>query len=122
MSNERRKFPRVPLEGEANMLVAGVVRNGDILDISPSGLQIECRHQLIEQLSKSKSDAGLFPNFELEFKLNNSKKGAVQSVCNVSYCRRLSQDRYHLGLSFISLTEADEQLVSNYINTGAAAA
>lgn len=121
MSNERRKFPRVPLEGEANMLVAGVVRNGEILDISPSGLQIECRHQLIEQLAKSKSDAGLFPNFELEFKLNNTKKGAVQSVCNVSYCRRLSQDRYHLGLSFISLTEADEQRVSNYINTSAAA-
>ena len=110
------------------MLVAGVVRNGDILDISPSGLQVECRHQLIEQLAKSKSDAGLFPNFELEFPLDNSrsnsksdsKKGTVQSVCNVSYCRRLSQDRYHLGLSFVSLTDADEQRVSNYINTAAA--
>lgn len=121
MSNEKRKFPRVPLAGAANMLVDGVVRNGEILDISPSGIQIECRHQLIEQLMKSKSDAGLFPNFELEFNLRDSKKGTVQSVCNVSYCRRLSQDRYHLGLNFISLTDNDEQRISTYINTSVAA-
>ncbi len=121
MSYERRKFPRVPLQGEANLLVAGVVRNGVLMDISPSGIQLECRHQLIEQLSKAKSEAGLYPNFELDFKLNNTKSSNVHSLCNVSYCRRLSQDKYHLGLDFINLTEADEARVSEYIDHSAAA-
>lgn len=121
MSQGRRKFPRVPLQGEVSLQIAGIIRSADLMDISPSGLQVECRHQLIEHLSGFKSDAGLFPNFELQFKLENGKGQAINSICNVSYCRRLSQDKYHLGLKFVSLAEADEARILDFIDQAAAA-
>ena len=117
----KRKFPRVPLRGEVRLQIAGIIRRADLMDISPTGIQVECRHQLVEHLSGFKSDAGLFPDFELKFKLKGSKDSAIQLVCNVSYCRRLSQDKYHLGLKFISLSKADEQKVLEYIDHSAAA-
>lgn len=121
MSNERRKFPRVSLDGDVNIMIAGVIRNGSLMNVSPVGIQIECRHQLIEQLAKFKSNSGLYPDFELEFDLPiNSHKDAIKSKCNVSYCRRLSQDNYHLGLNFVTLSETDERKVSDYISHTAA--
>ena len=123
MSNERRSFPRVELAGEANILLAGVVRNGTLTNLSPSGIQIECRHQLIEQLNKVKSSSGLYPDFELEFTLPAAPqdKAVVKSTCTVSYCRRLKQDCYHLGLNFVELSATAEQQVSEYIHHSAAA-
>ncbi len=91
------------------------------MDISPSGIQIECRHQLIEHLASFKSEAGLYPNFEMRFKLAQQGGAAIKSVCDVSYCRRLSQDKYHLGLKFISLSETDEARVLEFIDHTAAA-
>lgn len=122
MSNERRKYPRVDLDGDVNIQIAGVVRSGSLMNVSPEGIQIECRHQLIEQLAKFKSDSGLFPDFELEFDLPvpEDDHRNIKSTCNVSYCRRLSQDSYHLGLSFVTLSENDERRVSDYINHMAA--
>ncbi len=143
MSNERRKYPRIDLGGEASILLCGSVRNGTLMNLSPSGIQIECQHQLVEQLSKAKSDAGLYPDFELEFTLpvedsqaqqeaaersrkkakadRDREKKTIKSTCNVSYCRRQRQDSYHLGLNFISLTEQDEKKLSDYLSHSAAA-
>ena len=93
------------------------------MNLSPSGIELECRHQLIEQLSKSKSNAGLYPDFELEFALPVSGKSCkkIKSTCTVSYCRRQRQDSYHLGLNFIGLAEQDERQVSEYLNHSIAA-
>lgn len=123
MINERRKYPRVPLNGEVAILLAGVIRSGALMEVSPSGIQIECRHHLIEQLSKFKSDAGLYPNFELEFTLPGSGKAktTIKSVCNVAYCRRQCQDKYHLGLNFVSLDEDYERQVEAFIDHACAA-
>lgn len=120
MNSERRKYPRVEIDGEVNIQIAGVIRNGSLINVSPAGIQIECRHQLIEQLAKFKSESGLFPNFELEFSVPDSRKDKrVKSTCNVSNCRRLSQDMYHLGLNFVSLSEGDERRVSDFISHAA---
>jgi len=121
MNNSRRKFPRVPLQGKVDLQLAGMERSGELMDISPSGLQIECRHHLVEHLSNFKSEAGLFPHFELRFKLARHGGAAIKSICDVSYCRRLSQDKYYLGLKFISLSEADESRVMDFIDHAAAA-
>lgn len=116
---ERRKFPRVSLGGDVNLMISGIVRTGTLMNVSPSGIQIECRHQLIEQLNKYKNEAGLLPQLEMEFVLPNSE--LVKSRCSVSYCRRLSQDDYHLGLNFVALSRVDEQRVDEFINHAAAA-
>lgn len=123
MQNERRKYPRVALNGDVAILLAGVIRNGALMEVSPSGVQIECRHQLIEQLAKFKSAAGLYPNFELEFTLPTSGKAqtTIKSVCNVAYCRRQCQDSYHLGLNFVSLDEDYERQVEAFIDHACAA-
>lgn len=129
MNSERCKYPRVPVFGQANILLAGVVRNGTLMKLSPSGIQIECRRQLVEQLANSKSDSGLYPEFELEFALPDSgsskkhKKAqeTIKSTCHVSFCRRQRQDSYHLGLDFVSLDENDEKKVTDYINHACAA-
>jgi len=123
MNNEKRNFPRVDLSGEANIRLAGIVRNGTLMNLSPAGIQIECRHQLIEQLTKFKSEAGLFPDFELEFNLpaRGSTARKIKSTCTVSYCRRQRQDSYHLGLNFQSLAEQDEKQLSEYLSHPVAA-
>ena len=105
MNNERRKYPRVTVVGQANILLSGVVRNGTLMKLSPSGIQIECRCQLVEQLANSKSD-----------------RKTIKSPCHVSSCRRQRQDSYHLGLDFVSLDESDEKKVTEYINHASAAA
>lgn len=123
MNNEKRNYPRVDLCGEANIRLAGIVRNGTLMNLSPSGIELECRHQLIEQLSKFKSEAGLFPDFELEFNLpaegNCSRK--IKSTCTVSFCRRQRQDSYHLGVNFCALAEQDEKQLSEYLSHSVAA-
>lgn len=123
MNNEKRNYPRVDLRGEANIRLAGIVRNGTLMALTPSGIQLECRHQLIEQLTKFKSEAGLFPDFELEFSLPAEGRCArkIKSTCTVSYCRRQRQDSYHLGVNFQALAEQDEKQLNEYLNHSAAA-
>ncbi|MEX0965582.1 MAG: PilZ domain-containing protein [Pseudohongiellaceae bacterium] len=123
MNNEKRNFPRVDIRGEANIRLAGIVRNGKLMNLTPAGIQIECRHQLIEQLTKFKSAAGLFPDFELEFNLPALGRSArkIKSTCTVSYCRRQRQDSYHLGLNFQALAEQDEKQLSEYLTHPVAA-
>ncbi|MAV52529.1 MAG: hypothetical protein CBE20_01590 [Gammaproteobacteria bacterium TMED260] len=120
MANERRNYPRVPILGDANLKLSRIVRSGTLMNISPSGIQVECQHNLIEQLSQAKSVSGLFPNFELEFELEAAGRERVKSVCNEPYFRRLSQDNYNLGLNFIALSDSDERRVTEFINKMAA--
>lgn len=119
MRNERRKYPRINLAGEVSILVSGVIRSGTLTNVSPSGIQVECRRRLIEQLNQYRSEAGLLPEFELEFTLPSGVP--VKASCNVSYCRRLSQDLYHLGLNFARLSPLDEERVDEFINHAVAA-
>lgn len=119
MKNERRKYPRISLRGEVSLSIEGVVRTGTLVNLSPAGLQIECRHQLVEQLSKIKSPAGQYTDFEVEFLLPDNTPIICRST--VSFCRRLSQDSYQLGLSFVTLPEGAEERVDNYIDHAAAA-
>ncbi len=123
MNNEKRNYPRVDLSGEANIRLAGIVRNGTLMNLSPAGIELECRHKLIEQLSKFKSEAGLFPDFELEFSLpaqgRNTRK--IKSTCTVSFCRRQRQDSYHLGVNFQALAEQDEKQLIEYLSHSVAA-
>jgi len=119
MKNERRKYPRITLAGEVNILVAGVIRTGTLINVSPSGIQVECRRRLVEQLNQHKSTAGLLPEFDLEFTLPTGIQ--VKSRCDVSYCRRISQDRYHLGMNFTRLSRLDEERVDEFIHHAVAA-
>lgn len=114
MRNERRKYPRIDLAGQVNLMVNGVVRTGSLTNLSPCGIQVEARHQLVEQIARHKSEAGLYPEFELEFPLPDASR--LQCRCTVSYCRRLSQDNYHLGLDFVALRPEDEQRLDSTLN------
>lgn len=117
-NQERRNYPRADLQGEASFVLAGVVRNGNMTNLSRSGVQLECRHQLIELLSELKSEAGVYPDVELEFSLpcvGESASKKIKSTCNVSYCRRQRQDSYILGLNFVSMDEQDENEVGEYV-------
>ena len=119
VNQERRNYPRADFQGEANFLLAGVVRNGTMTNLSRSGVQMECRHQLVEQLRELKSDEGVFPAVELEFYLPSSDEPnkKIKSTCNVSFCRRQRQDSYILGLNFLSIAEQDENEVAEYVNS-----
>lgn len=115
MLNERRSYLRVAIDGEASLEISGIVRIGNLLNMTSSGVQIECRRQLVERLAEFKYDSGLYPDFDVEFEL--PKQGsAVRSSCNVSNCRRLSQNVYQLELNFVGLSPADEARVDAYIN------
>lgn len=101
------------------MLVDGVVRSGALMNLSPSGIQIEARHHLIEQLGQFKSDSGQYPEFEVQFPLPDGSR--IQCRCNISHCRRLSQDVYHLGLGFAVIDEEDDARLDAAIHHLAAA-
>jgi c-di-GMP-binding flagellar brake protein YcgR len=117
MPSERRVYPRIAVDGEANIVISGAIRNATLLNLSQSGIELECKHQLVERMSQYRKDSGLYPDIDLEFSLpvSNQSQRKVKSSCIVSHLRRLSQDTYHLGLSFISLTELDEKRVSDFI-------
>lgn len=117
--NERRKYPRIDLAGQVSLLVAGVVRTGTLMNLSPCGVQVQARHQLVEQIARFKSESGLFPEFDLEFPLPDGS--SVSCRCTVSYCRRLSQDNYHIGLDFVTLNEEDEHRIDGALHQLAAA-
>ena len=93
------------------------------MNLCPAGTEIECRHQLVEQLKKLKSEAGLFSDFELEFSL--SAQGGctckIKSTCTVFYCRSQRQDSYHLGLNLGALAAQDEKQLSEYLSRQIAA-
>lgn len=117
MPSERRVYPRIAVAGEANLLISGVIRSGTLLNVSPAGIELECKHQLVERMSQYKRDSGLYPDIDLEFSLpvSDENRPKVKSSCNVSHLRRLNQDTYHLGLNFISLTDVDKKRVSDFI-------
>lgn len=110
VNNEKRMHPRIDLQGVATILLAGITENGAMKNLSRTGIQLECHYRLIEQLSAFKSNAGVYPDFELEFNLPSSDepRKKIKPTCNVSYCRRQSQDSYLLGLNFIVIAEQDE--------------
>jgi hypothetical protein len=112
------KLPSCRPVREANIRLAGIVRNGTLVNLCHAGIEIECPHQLVEQLRKFKSEAGLFPDFELEFSLpaQGSCTGKIKSTCTVSYCRRQRQNSYHLGLNFGALAAQDEKQLSAYLS------
>ena len=120
MKNERRKYPRVSLDSEVSILVSGVVRTATVVHASPAGIEIDCRRRLIEQINQHKSEAGLFPEFDLEFLLPGEV--SVKARCNVACCRRLSQDRYNLAMQFTRLSVLDEERLDDFIHQAAAVA
>ena len=123
MNNDRRNYPKVALETEANLLISGVGRRATVLNLSPSGVQMECRRHLIEQMAEQKRDSGMYPDFDLEFSLPASEpfKTRVRSSCSVAHCRRLNQNTYHLDLNFVNLSETDEKRLSDFIHHTATA-
>jgi hypothetical protein len=118
MLRERRIYPRIAVAGQVSLFISGVSRSGKLLNLSPSGVELECQYQLIERMSQYKRGAGLYPDVDLEFSLPISREDqlSVRSSCNVCVCRRLSQDTYHLRLNFISLTGVHEKNVSDFID------
>lgn len=129
--NERRKYPRVALGGVVDMILGEMVRKGNLLDVSPSGIRLECSAQLVNRLNALKTDAGLFPQVQAEFCLpavertelpaigESGSRRKLSLACQVTNCRRLNQDGYELGLSFITVTQADEQSLERYIEGAA---
>ena len=115
---KKRNYSHVDLCGEANIRLAGIVRNCTLMNLCPAYIEIECSHQLIEQLRKFKSEAGLFSEFELEFSLpaQGSCTRKIKSTRTVFYCRRQRQDSYHLGLNFGALAAQDEKQLSEYLS------
>ena len=119
----RRRFPRVPLEGEATVLLDGIVRSSKLTDLSPAGVQLTCHRQVVDQISSEKSDAGLYPDIHLEFPLPGDarQQRSIRATCSVFACRRLSQDYYQLALQFRSLEPKAERVIGSYIERAVAA-
>ncbi|MFT4813090.1 MAG: hypothetical protein ACI9WR_000387 [Paracoccaceae bacterium] len=38
MPSERRVYPRIAVDGEANILISGAIRSATLLNLSPSGI------------------------------------------------------------------------------------
>jgi hypothetical protein len=122
MLNERRKYPRIALNGQAHLLIAGVTFDAKLLNLSPSGIQIECGKQVVEQLAGSKTHDGLYPDFEFEFALPmDGSDGIVNSICNVAYQREQQGGIYLLGLNFIGLSNRNETMLGGHLKKSDAA-
>ncbi|MFT4671652.1 MAG: hypothetical protein ACI945_000989 [Pseudohongiellaceae bacterium] len=48
MPSERRVYPRIAVDGEANILISGTIRSATLLNLSPSGIELDCKHQPVE--------------------------------------------------------------------------
>ncbi|MEX0619663.1 MAG: PilZ domain-containing protein [Pseudohongiellaceae bacterium] len=118
MNKERRRYPRVLLNGDVELFLEQESRPALLLNVSPTGAQLECRHQLIQYLTSNKNEAGMYPPMDIAFSLPQpgGRKTSLRLSCAVSYCRRLSQDCYHLGLDFGEVSGKDEQAFQRFID------
>lgn len=92
----------------------------EITNISPQGLCLEGTRELVDNL---------FPNFnppkgqprartEVSFSCNSASgplEGMVRVVCHTAYVRRLTQQRYQVGMHFVEITESSLALLEQLI-------
>ena len=114
MIKERRNYPKASLEGEALLAIAESIHKAQLMGIAPAGVQVECERQVVETLAQKKSEAGLYPDFDLIFNLPTDDT-TISAHCTVSNCRRLSQDRYHLVLGFEQICHDDDVKVNQFL-------
>lgn len=92
----------------------------EITNISPQGLSLEGTRELVDNL---------FPNFnppkgqprartQVSFACNSASgplEGVVRVMCHTAYVRRLTQQRYQVGMQFVEITESSLVLLEQLI-------
>lgn len=102
MLKDLRLYPRVPLKGEATIMLAGETLPITLINLSQSGLQGECNRSVFRSLFENRKEDGSWPYVELRFTRvrDTPEIEGLRVSCRMVYQRRLSRDAYYIGLAF----------------------
>jgi len=94
-----------------------------ILDLSVGGLKFSCSQEVVDLIIPAEErTVGLMVDvtIDVHLKLPTDKKRAttIKSTASIIHSERLSQDEYHVGINFTSLSLSAIQQLSDYIESG----
>ncbi len=82
------------------------------LDMSLDGLQIECDHktqqQIIQANEKQAPGQPIEMNVQVRLPVTKHSNTRMEMRCRLVIARRLAQDKYHLGLNYLQVKDADK--------------
>ena len=119
--NDSRINPRVPLEIEVNVKFADrreVQLQSE--NISMTGIMIAATQQEYEMLSHLKNPEAIKIQPELLASFSMPRKAtenlAVNAQCRAIHIRRMSQNKYLIGLKFLQLNQTAASAIQHYID------
>ncbi len=119
--NDSRINPRVPLEIEVNVKFADrreVQLQSE--NISLTGIMIAATQQVYDMLSHRKNPEAINTQPELLVSFSMPRKAtenlAVNAQCRAIHIRRMSQNKYLIGLKFLQLNQTAASAIQHYID------
>lgn len=121
MSTDRREHPRIKASLPLDIITAdGRVLQGNLLDISRAGLQIDCDGPTTQCIFPEGYilPAGKSGTVQVRCTLafSDQSGGSVEAVCRLIFSRRVAQDRYCIGLQFEQFTDDSYGNIERYID------
>lgn len=123
MINDNRINPRVPIDLTVTITLPD---NGDIEvhseNISLSGLMIVASHDEFQAILHRKiaehATAQTEPELKVSFTMtrSDSKPIPIKTSCRAIHVRRISQDKYFIGLKFLKLSQSAAAAIQHHIN------
>ena len=121
MINDNRINPRVPID----MAVAITLpNNGDIEvhseNISLSGIMIVANHDEFQANLHRKiaEHSTTEPELKVSFTMprSDNKPVPIKTSCRAIHVRRISQDKYFIGLKFLKLSQSAAAAIQHHVN------
>jgi len=93
-------------------------------NISLTGIMLVATQQEFEAILHRKNPAGINVQPELHARFTMPRKGAkdltVNAECRAIHVRRMSQDKYFIGLKFLQLNQAAASAIQHHIQSNLA--
>ncbi|MCB1801429.1 MAG: PilZ domain-containing protein [Gammaproteobacteria bacterium] len=125
MTHERRHSPRFTLEGSVRLSAPGCpVQEVRLTDISLLGAGMSVSRSAIEMLAQG--GKVLLEGDRVQLDLSNGLPSVANDIpavsCRVRHARRLSLDRYHVGVLFVDPDDGQRAGIAGLVEMARAAA
>lgn len=119
MTKDQRR--RIRYRTNFNALLKGKSGEGNavVRNLSLTGLQIECSHQVMAGLTpntqRSDSRAPITIHVHFQVPTSRQSRADIDLECLIIYARRQAQDRYIIGAEFSSFEHRCEDDLQDYM-------
>lgn len=120
--NDHRIHPRAPLLTPVTAVLGDALRIELLAEnISVSGIMLSATQEQFNRLLNRDNPPGINiqPELHIYFTIDthNSAKVNVEAFCRAIYVRRLSQNKYYVGLKYLQLSDTAATAIQQYVQT-----